>query len=105
MTNRVQLEKEAKERYELTDLAYQSDERWKIDKAAWDEEKNDDLLDSLEHAVGQVQQLQGKVETLDCKLVELCVEVHQTQEAKNKRWKETRWCPSLLRLGRAMSLK
>lgn len=68
-----------------------------MNRAAWDE-KRKDLMERLEHAEGQVHQLQGEVETCDYELVELRTEVCQAQEAKNRvdftrgllRWKGTR---------------
>lgn len=43
-----------------------------------------DLMERLEHAKGQVHQLQGKVETHDYELVKLYAEICQTQKVKNK---------------------
>lgn len=40
MTDQAQLEKEARERLKLADLAQQSEDRWKAGKVTYDEEKN-----------------------------------------------------------------
>lgn len=56
---------------------------WKASKATWDEERKE-LIDKLKQAEGQAQQLQGEVKTRDDELIELHVELYQTQEAQGK---------------------